>query len=357
MRENYLDGLRGWAALVVVIGHTVLGVLLPKWEPRYHLLFIDGTFSVFVFFVLSGYVLSVGFYRSGRRRDVVDMALRRYPRLTIPILVVCAIAFLMMMTGWMRNIPAGMASGSEHWLATFYGFAPRVGDLLQFSFWRVYVDPSALTSYNSSLWTMPVEMQGSIIVFAVLLAVGRGRVSRLIGHALFLAVTCWLASPFFAMAAGMAIADFAQIDAHRRLKAWRFAPALSWLLLLGAVVLAAVRRQSMAPVLLTVCSAAVLYAVLLSALFRRALSGPISNWLGRISFSLYLVHILVICSLTSWAYLAIGHGRVVTGIPAVGLGLLTVGASLLTAAAFYPLERFGISAGRRFSAAILNRRV
>lgn len=305
MRERYLDGLRGWAALIVVIGHTVLGVLRPKWEPKYHLLFTDGTFAVFVFFVLSGYVLSVGFFQSGRRRDVVDLALRRYPRLTIPIFVISAIAFLMMMAGWMRNIPAGMASGSEHWLATFYAFVPRFGDLLHFSFWRVYVDPSAVTSYNSSLWTMPVEMQGSIIVFAVLLAVGRGRVSRLIGHVLFLAATCWLASPFLAMAAGMAIANFVQFDAHRRLKAWRFAPALSWFLLLGAVALAAARRQPMAPVLLTVCSASMIYAVLLSPLFRRA------------------------------------------------LGVVTVALSLLWAAAFHPIERFGIRAGRRFAEAVV----
>jgi peptidoglycan/LPS O-acetylase OafA/YrhL len=44
---------------------------------------LDGPFAVFIFFVLSGYVLSVFAFRAGRRRDAVDIALRRYPRLVL----------------------------------------------------------------------------------------------------------------------------------------------------------------------------------------------------------------------------------------------------------------------------------
>ena len=89
-----LEALRGAAALVVVVHHFVLGFL-----PFYHgilpgtlsdlalagssaFVMINGTGAVIVFFVLSGYVLSL----KGRRPDAVsailDTALKRWLRLT-----------------------------------------------------------------------------------------------------------------------------------------------------------------------------------------------------------------------------------------------------------------------------------
>lgn len=352
MRETYLDGLRGWAALVVVLCHAG-EVFWPTWHPGFFPLLTDGSFSVFIFFVLSGYVLSVGFFRTGERRAVVDLALRRYPRLTVPIFAASCLAMVLMALGWMRNIPASKVAGSEGWLPIVYTFTPTVADVLHFSFWRVYVDGSPASSYDAPLWTMPVEMQGSILVFAALLVMGRGGVLRGVIHVALLAITGWLASPFVAMAAGAAIANFTQRDMHRKLGESKAAPVVSWALLIGAIVFAAVRPKDFGPVWLTLCSAGLLYGVLLNKGFQRALALPISQWLGRVSFSLYLLHVLVLCSFTSWAYLALGRGDKLSSTGAAVLLCATVALCLVAATLFHAVERGGIALGRRFSRAVL----
>lgn len=353
MRERYLDGLRGWAALVVMLGHTLIGMLWPHWAPAFRPTVIDGTFSVYVFFVLSGYVLSIGFFSTGRRMVVADLALRRYLRLTIPILVISSIAMVFMMAGWMRNVEAGQASGSTHWLSQFYAFPPSIADLLHFSLWRVYIDPSATTSYNSSLWTMPVEMQGSILVFAFLLLVGRSRALRVVGHVAFLGVTFCSSSSFFAMALGVALAEFSCTSSHVALRQSSWSPRLALILVIGAVLAAGLRREVNDIRLLSACSAAVIYAVLISSTLQRLLSTRLSQWLGKISFSLYLVHIVVICSLVSWLYLALGDGAGLSLAKSALVGFVCVVACLLSAALFFPVERLGVVAGRKFAAVIL----
>lgn len=355
MREIYLDGLRGWAAVIVVLCHTG-NVLWPTWRPLLYPLFTDGSLSVFVFFVLSGYVLSVGFFRTGDRRAVIDLALRRYPRLTMPIFGAAALAMVLMAFGMMHNIPAGKAAGSEGWLSTFYTFTPTVPDLLHFSLWRVYVDGTPATSYDSSLWTMPIEMQGSILVFAALLVMGGSAVLRGCIHVTMLSISCWLASPLFALAAGAAIANLTQLKLHQRLCDSRAEPFVSWSLLGGGLVFAAFRPEILEPVWLTLCSSALLYGVLLNGRVQRALSTPISQWLGRISFSLYLLHILVICSFTSWGYLALSQEGVLSSASAALILGATFILCLSAATFFYPLERLGMALGRGFSKAILRKK-
>lgn len=352
MREKYLDGLRGWAAVAVVLHHLGL-VLWPKWAPGFQLPFSDGSFAVFIFFVLSGYVLSIGFFRTQDSRVVVDLALRRYLRLTIPILGVSMLALILMKLGLLWNLPAAKAAGSEDWLGVFYGFAPSAEGAFNFAAWRVYIDANSATSYNSSLWTMPIEMGGSIMVFAFLLILGHVRSLQFCGYLVLLATSAWFASPLFGMAAGMAVGHYSVTRAHFHLLASPYASAVGWLLLLAGVMTAALRPASFSPVLLTLCSVAVVYSVLINKGFQELLNRPISRWLGRISFSLYLVHLLVICSFTSWAYLAVGEGERLDVADSAAVLVASVLLSLSAAAVFYPIEKAGISVARHFSQIVL----
>jgi peptidoglycan/LPS O-acetylase OafA/YrhL len=56
---------------------------------------------------------------------------------------------------------------------------------------------------------------------------------------------------------------------------------------------------------MNVVAALVVSGVVLTPALHRWLSGPISHFLGRISFGLYLTHFLVICSFSSALYLAL----------------------------------------------------
>lgn len=112
---TYLDGLRGAAALVVVIAHF-LQVFLPsmfearpqvshfafdQWIPRTPLnLLFNGNFAVCLFFVLSGFVLSLRFFRYRRRSVVAASLLRRHFRLAIPAVCSLLLAYAVMKLDW-----------------------------------------------------------------------------------------------------------------------------------------------------------------------------------------------------------------------------------------------------------------
>ena len=64
LRLEFLDGLRGWGALMVFLYHLIVQLLsntAPPYRSKYLAFLLDGDFAVFIFFVLSGFVLSIKF--------------------------------------------------------------------------------------------------------------------------------------------------------------------------------------------------------------------------------------------------------------------------------------------------------
>ncbi|MBB5233175.1 acyltransferase family protein [Deinococcus budaensis] len=99
-----LDSLRGLAALTVMFGHyvNVLPAFYPPWQagstPLVHALsysplhlFWDGHAAVILFFVLSGFVLSLPFWQ-GRALPYGTFMIRRVARIWGPYIVVMALA-------------------------------------------------------------------------------------------------------------------------------------------------------------------------------------------------------------------------------------------------------------------------
>lgn len=103
---NYeaLNGLRGFGALAVYLGHFFIfffptkeeideqhdATMPPSWI-RYArmtplVVFIHGYFWVIVFFILSGFVLPLSYFKTRKTSSLYGGALRRYPRLMLPVL-------------------------------------------------------------------------------------------------------------------------------------------------------------------------------------------------------------------------------------------------------------------------------
>jgi peptidoglycan/LPS O-acetylase OafA/YrhL len=115
-----LEGLRGVAAIVVVIFHALLifyeyMVFGPSVASTQHMglednlfgspfrIFFAGTFAVAIFFVLSGFVLSIGFLSKGKKIILQKLALKRYLRLMLPALASVMIAWLLITLGQKAN--------------------------------------------------------------------------------------------------------------------------------------------------------------------------------------------------------------------------------------------------------------
>lgn len=354
MRREYLDGLRGWASLFVLFSHLGPMFLLSTKKMTSIPFVMDGQLAVYIFFVLSGYVLSIGFLEKGNPEILKSLAIRRYTRLTIPIIASCSIALILVSIGAMKNLPAGIAAESP-WLESFYRFPTSTLDMIRYSIFDVYADKSA-NSYNAVLWTMQYELTGSMLVLGGLYAL-RGAKLRTVGYFISIAATTYLQSPLAAFALGVMLADLTCCRKTLSAKALVVLRRASWFTLVCALTLAMARTGFIAsPAGLSLIAAVILASIICNPCIQKTLSTRISLRLGHLSFPLYLTHLLVICSASSWIYLSAaeqGLSRIeVSAITA----LSTVALSLFGAMAFAPIEHFAIRLSQRISNTLIHRR-
>ena len=124
-----IDGVRGWASLVVLIFHLsweVFGVIFPAYRSYYFKFFLDGPLAVYVFFVLSGDALSSSFVMKENYRSLAKLVLKRYFRLTGPILLSCIFAYFILKQGFAFNSIAAKVVGRPDWLGVFLPFEASV---------------------------------------------------------------------------------------------------------------------------------------------------------------------------------------------------------------------------------------
>ncbi|MBF0134686.1 MAG: acyltransferase [Magnetococcus sp. DMHC-1] len=182
-----MNGVRGWAALVVFFYHSIplfypviatqkqdlargfVDALIAK-SPLYALL--NGAFAVFIFFVLSGFVLSVQFFKNKARINIISAMLRRYFRLAIPIFsanlfILFCIYFNLFHENEMVKIGM-LTDGLQKYNFTFNSY-----NIFQESFVKVFTERS--TVMNLVLWTMQYELIGSYIVFLTIILFGTSK--------------------------------------------------------------------------------------------------------------------------------------------------------------------------------------
>jgi peptidoglycan/LPS O-acetylase OafA/YrhL len=190
---SYLDGLRGVAALTVFSSHFTLhwfyalrsGYLSSETDtyilqlPILRLLFA-GRAAVAIFFVISGFALSykpLSLIRQGKidsaRGVLASSVFRRWGRLYIPIIAGTFIAMVLAWKGAYLNTP----NRGEVLPSTLPGFweqfAHWVGELKGFVFLFGRGDRGMV--YNGHLWTIPVEWEGSFVVFCAVLGLSSVR--------------------------------------------------------------------------------------------------------------------------------------------------------------------------------------
>ncbi|KIX10623.1 uncharacterized protein Z518_01707 [Rhinocladiella mackenziei CBS 650.93] len=359
-RTAYLDGLRGFAALLVYWGHHELwahDALSPDrilenafgYDRQYYFVclpgirtfFSGGHFAVTIFFVLSGYVLSAkpmtmihtGDYR--RLGDSLASALfRRWLRLHIP--VICT-TFLYM-TSWhvfkYRADPCPLSSYREelwNWYSEFknFSFVFRTGGEPWFS-------------YSFHAWSIPVEFRGSIAIYTSLLAFSRlTRNARLwceVGLIIYFMyiVDGWFCSLFVA---GMLLCDLDLLEQDDNLPRFfsKLAPikrSIFSSLLIISVYLGGVPsynrdihvlRESPGWYYLSLLKPQAVFdykwfylfwaSTFLVASIQRIswlksfFETRFNQYLGRISFAFYLVHGPILWSLGDRIYAAVGWSR------------------------------------------------
>ena len=359
-----LDGLRGLAALVVVVHHCALTLptLAQQWTAPdratlgwwatytpLHLLWA-GDEAVLVFFVLSGLVLTRPFLTAAGPGAWPAYYRRRAVRLYVP--VVAAVAFTAVV---IALFPRTGGQGWSWWTA-----AHVVPD-----------DPSALladaallggTSWrNSVLWSLRVEVWFSLALPVYVVLVRGLRTPLRASVPVVLAAMGWaswhghdLLSLLCVFAVGALLARRLDVlAAHgRRLEgspgAWAGALAAAVVLLMATWELKALGAPASLWVPVGRPAATLGAALLVFAALHcppvRSLAGtrPL-QWLGAVSFSLYLVHEPIVVTLATLTPSGLGGFAVVAG---TGVPLSLAAALAFSHLVERPSRRLATRAGR-----------
>jgi peptidoglycan/LPS O-acetylase OafA/YrhL len=348
MRIKSLDSLRGIAALAVVLYHCNLIFFsahggTPRWIAFSPFrIFFDGHAAVMVFFALSGFVLFLTFKNVDSFHYypyIIKRFMRIYPPFAFVILCSAALFVLLKPLG----IPHLLDAGGH--LLDWDAFPPptlgaiaghlAMGDRPQ------WLDPP--------MWSLVHEMRISIFFPLIALWVSRDwRVATV--STLAISVGCvflnrvldplgWAFQPFdtlqhvFLFAGGAALSLHAPSirDWLSRLPTW--ARIALWVTAFVAITLPFV----------TIFAALLLVALCLAPWADRALTHALPTWLGRVSYSLYLVHMPILYAMMHllWAKVPLAL--------LLGCGVLV--ALLASELTYRFVEQPAMSLGRRLASA------
>lgn len=321
VRVRELDGLRGIAAVIVVAFHYLAllhpAATAPFGDPPWSVtdtplgIFWNGPFAVSVFFALSGYVIAAAADR--RRKQIVANLLTRYLRLAVPVLasVMLAWALLRAYPTAASEFRDSLAEPSGWFDYTYQDAIPGAAHAVGHAVAGTFLSGGSL--FNNVLWTMKIELYGSCFIFVLYwLSAGRLRIV-LLALAAF-AIFAFASKVYLGFVLGALLYEAHVRDLIRRLPAAVPALALPAGILIGAPGEGSWERWGMPSlprdwtpgyvhgIWPVIGSALIVLAALSLHPFNRVLASPLAQYLGRISFGLYLVHVPPLYTLVASSY-------------------------------------------------------
>lgn len=293
-----LDGMRALAALVVVFTHATGAIAKSSWDalalyrsPLAPLL--NATGAVHLFYVLSGYCLTASALRGSDARDVAQFYLRRIARIHGPYVAAALLAWLA--SAWLYPAPV---PGVSRWMREHLTVRLPVGELLaDLRF------PGLVGGLLPQGWTLEVEMIFSLLMPFMVWVASRS-------HWAVLAVgslgVLWIQNlPLetlrYAIDFAAGIAIFLERDRLSAVFARLPAILAGGLALAGFLLLSAPAwmlletRNLRAATLLFASGATLLVAGAVHVVsLRRFLAWRPVAFLGRVSYSIYLLHFTVL---------------------------------------------------------------
>jgi peptidoglycan/LPS O-acetylase OafA/YrhL len=316
-RSSSLDGVRGLAALSVVLLH-ILSIFQDTEIPEYawvnHALdalaytpiaaLWAGSSAVVLFFILSGYALHRMF--SPGRMTYAGYVARRITRLWLPYAVTLILASLSI---WL--IGSHKIAGQSNWLNSSLGTSLSAPILIQHMLMVGEFDTRPL---DFVIWSLVIEMRVSLIfplifwaaecnrpLMTLVISIIVGATSILAQHRLGASATSMIATlgyqTYFVIGALMSKHEML-IRRHYA----RIPRAARLLLFLVALTLYCGVFRLSATYETMLGASWIIVAALCSANARKFLEWSPIQWLGQMSYSLYLCHVVALLSLVNLWY-------------------------------------------------------
>jgi peptidoglycan/LPS O-acetylase OafA/YrhL len=358
---EFINGLRGLAALQVVLLHY-FSSFLPmfaragqvahySFETKlgYSPVFfpIDGFSAVYLFFLMSGFVLAPSFLKgdSGIGLQVA----KRFTRLYIPVAGALVLALALCVLLPSAKEFAAQQSHSE-WVRALFENPLTVPSVLQeflfnsmlSSYQEVSIFHSVFKlapmthSLDAPLWTIHIEFWGSILV--ILVCASYRRLPKGLFWPIFAVLFVCTSYDFFSLF----LVGFALFTARNhilRCEGTLYRVAGVAMIAIAIVVSSSIHPEWFTPIVTALnriastplfaadvlqrqlCTIALFVGIILLGPNRRWLEGKWVLWLGRISFSLYLVHFPLLFTATFLVFkvlaMHLSYGSAVLGASAI----------------------------------------
>lgn len=366
-RILWIDGLRGMACLCIVLHHFVMGYVPGAYSGDVgvaHLsngmerafaqsplsFFTIGDFWVTIFCMVSGFVIANQVYRMTSEEQLSKALFKRYPRLMLPVAAVSVLVFFMMQVGLFYNDVAAAQTGSE-WLAMFYNEKASLRELFFGTVADTWFVGMQLT-FSNAFWMLNELFIGSFVAY-ILAVIGKKQQTRMLYlYGFFTLVFLSMNSRYAAFSIGVALAlvfaKWAELWLSKKGSALIGVALMVVAVLLGAYPVGMVPTNAYRLLILPESSpmgsyyfyhilgaACLMLGIGLCKPLIKALSLAPLQLLGKISYSVFLVHIPILFSLSAWIFVTVLSSGVGYSM-AAGMTLLTsVAAVLLIGWLFY----------------------
>ena len=278
---------------------------------------------------MSAYVICMKLFAPNPQEYLFRAFTKRYFRLMIPVLGSVLFVYLLHQQNLMYNTKLTQYLGSEYtnaWTGKYYTFPTYLLEAIKYSLWDTFfIGVNINHTYNIVLWTMKPEFFGSMFCLMLFGVIGKNQ-QRLIFYLTFAVIAFmlrnyWLVS--FLLGLLMSDIDFgSNTKVKNRLNIFFAYPLINlsifiFLLVLGGKIKNYAHYN-------TLISAFIVVLITKTAVLQKILEFSPLVWLGKISFSLYLIHYPIICSFACYLYIKLPLGGHYSKFLVVGCSTVTL---------------------------------
>lgn len=356
-RIEYITGIKGYMCIVVVFFHLMICFYpatyfkdATSYSQGYVDVFlgssplfgiINGSFAVFIFWMISGFLFGIAFLRNDDLGAATSRAFRRWPRLFLPMAASILFGFVIIKLGLTHNIEAAeYCSGGSNWILSTSAASPTLTECVVNIYRSIFIGGSNL---NAPTWTMATEFIGSFIIVAlqVIFLRNASLKQRIV---IYIVAICLLG--FFpriiCMIVGLLVAEIYESKK-------KIAPYVSFILLVVGFLLSGyplyvdsdfplykviglLGRSNGYEYCYVLASFCLLLALINLRWMQKLFSLKLMRILGKYSYSVYLVHFPIVMSFSLWTFVQlVSLGGLSHFLSALVSSLLTIPLVLVAA--------------------------
>lgn len=290
-RIQYIDGLKGICAVIVVLHHLFLTFrnVSPYVEmldsiPFAHL-FFSGNYAVFIFVLVSAVLIGYRLQNNVSIELCQMMIVKRYFRLMIPITVVLLIMAIMKFLGLFHHMGFAQLTGNLFIGADVMNLVDLPKAILMSPFGRFY-------GWLNVLWMLNYIFWGTFI--CIILAIATTNMPR--NKQIFFLLAALFVTYIYDTLYASVVLGFilSKSMCNYSLSTW----ARSILNILGILILCCIELVEIPFNMNFILSAITFFLVFNLLILRKLFSCSFLVLMGKISFEIYLIHLAVIESFT-----------------------------------------------------------